>query len=291
MYDVSLRKLTKEYIRYTSVLILGILILVFAIYSGINIKNIDNNTTNWVEVNKYEKNGEKYTFGRNKYEVKYHYKIKGNDYVCKKTYKTKYWKPDKSEKVYINDFNHPEKCIDYETLGLISMLNFALVYVGALFIGLSFVNYKPSKNKLNDAKYLLNNGVLVKNAPYYKNITSRALNGDPVVDIVIHVKQSSGEYIRFSQTNREVKFYAKGGTVDILYDPSNYENYYVAKEINRIGGNLDSDYYQSTKEELEKLRRYIFENNEELYYRNKKKMKSIAKRIGKAIKIIKKFRI
>ena len=275
MYDVNLTKLNKEYVKYAGVLIFGILMLLLAIYIVVSLKKINNNTTNYVEVNNYEKTREDFLFGSYKYKIKYYYKLNGNEYVCKKTHYDKYIIPTRDEKVYIKDFKYPEKCTDDFTLTTYSLSLLAIVYIGALCFGLSIVNYKPTKNKLNDVKELMNNGVLVKNAPYYKNIISRRKNGDPFVGTVIHVKTPSGEYIRFSPLYGTVKYFDKGGTVDVLYDPNNYENYYVAKEINRKDGNKESDYFHSTKEELEKLRRYSFEIYEELYYRNKKRMKKI----------------
>ena len=275
MYKVNITKLTKDYNRYAGVLIVGLLMIVYGIYMGINIKTITNNTQNYVEVDKFEKTREDYIFGAYKYTTKHFYKINDKEHVCEKTLISKYWNPEKSKKVYIKDFNHPEECMNDDIIGLYGLAIFSMFLVGAIFTALSLANYKPSKEQLKDAKYLVNNGILVKNAPYYRNITSRRRNGDPVVQTVIHVKSPSGEYIRFSAPFKFAKFLEKGGTVDVIYDPDNCDNYYVAKEINRISGNQESDYQKSTEEELDKLRRYKFEYGEILHYRNKQKVEKI----------------
>ena len=285
MFETNLKKISKEYNKYVIVIIVALIMMSISICVILNINAISDNTTNYVKVDKFEKTREDFILGTYKYKTKHYYKINGNEYVCEKTLIVKYRTPSKDEEIYIKDFNKPEKCLDSDTLGLYLVWFVPIIPIGILFIGLSLVNYKPEKERLKSVKYLLNNGILVKNAPYYRNVIKRKRNDDPIIETVIHVKSTSGEYIRFLADYEITEFLAKGGTIDIIYDPDNYENYYTAKEINRIGGNRESDYQQTTEEELEKLKRCNLEE-EIIYYTNKEKVEKNIKVIKKCLKLI-----
>ena len=277
MYDISDKKIKKGLTLYLIVTILGIIYLFDGIFNFISFKIIQKNATYEIQAEKIDVQKKDIFDLFAYYKTVHYYVLNDKEYVCKNSMFAKYLGPSNNLTVYYN-YNKPSQCYTEDIW--IDSFNGLLdsILIGGIFALLGIINIMPIREKKKMIKYLNQYGKLVKNVPYYRNIKYRSDDMTPRTGIIIHCKLPSGEYIRFSQDDISgTKYYDKGGFVDIVYDPYNYEIYYASEEINRVDGNHDDDFQKTDKEELEQLRRYSRTKDDEIYYKNKKKIEKIKK--------------
>ena len=111
--------------------------------------------------------------------------------------------------------------------------------------------------EIKKVKKLSMNAILIKNVPYKKKVSSVYTNS-PILFILNYLfpnKIVTNSIIINGQRYELIKNFdilrtyttTKEGFIDVLIDESNPRNYYIDFDINRISGNLESDYYKETK--------------------------------------------
>ncbi len=124
--------------------------------------------------------------------------------------------------------------------------------IGLFFIGIYGI---VSVNKrIKFFEELDKNGKLVKNLPYRLEDTGQTFNNVPQMRIIVNYQLPDGNIVRLigSASGNEIAK-NKDGLVDLVIDENNPDNYYIDFNINRLGGNLPTDYYDNSggKENLQ----------------------------------------
>lgn len=180
------------------------------------------------------------------YSPNYEYKVNGTIYVCKSS--TSSSTKSGNGTVYY-DSSNPGRCMtdfDDNTNGFLFiflLLPMIFIIVGGLQIKKSIVKTKITKN-------LASNGVLVKNIPYRLIDSNITVNNNRLKCISTTYKFPDGVL-------REIKSEPLSGNIlsdadgmcDMLYDPNNYDNYFIDFGITPTGqGNPQIIYYDQTQQ-------------------------------------------
>ncbi len=123
-------------------------------------------------------------------------------------------------------FEFPE----FSLIGLMFPL-FEFLFV-ALFAGLGIMQFKSVNNQTKKLKKLSTTGVLIKNLDYKVVSSGTVINGQDIKCIeVIYKPKEDVEIPLRSEAKFDGKLSRKDGTVDLLIDPNDHSNYYIAFEI------------------------------------------------------------
>lgn len=191
------------------------------------------------------------------YSKKLYYTVNNTEYVCEPNiYSSKRPNDDNeivhynSKKASICETNYREN-YDFE-------LNFSFIYVYGfyfVFFIMSIIYMLVKIKEIKKVKKLSMDAVLIKRVPYKKKISSVYTNS-PILFIFncLFPNKINTNYVFINgQKYKFVKYFnifrtftaPKEGFIDVLIDENNPKNYYVDFDINRISGNLESDYYNN----------------------------------------------
>ncbi len=194
------------------------------------------------------------------YSKKLYYIVNNTEYVCEPNIYSNV-KPNNDNEIvhyYSKKANICEteykKNHDFE-------FNFIFIYVyGFYFIFfIIFIISMISKIKeIKRVKKLSMDAILIKRVPYKKKVSSVYTNS-PILFILNYLFPNkivtnsifiNGQRYELNKNFDILRTYTtpKEGFIDVLIDENNTNNYYIDFEINRISGNLDSDYYNNIKE-------------------------------------------
>jgi len=116
-----------------------------------------------------------------------------------------------------------------------------------IFIAIGGVILIKNIKKIKVMKQLANNGILVKGIPYELVHTNITVNGRSIQAMSINYQFPDGSI----KTLKGLPLYKSrmhnydSGLCDLLYDPSNYNNYYIDFEIELTGvGTPHVEYYK-----------------------------------------------
>lgn len=213
----------------------------------INYKSLDSEImSNHVEIKTYEDSD-----GDTMYSPTYYYNIRGKEYKCSSQGSSSIMPSTKNGKVYF-DSKNPSRCItDYSRGNNKWILLFLLLPI--VFIGTAVYNIIKVNKRIKLINELNTTGKLVKNLPYRLENTGMSVNGVQIQRPVVDYTLPSGTTITLQGDPRHDKKVAdKDGMVDLIIDEANPNNYFIDFEINRLSGNLPTDYYTNNQ---------IFQNN------------------------------
>lgn len=105
-------------------------------------------------------------------------------------------------------------------------------------VGLVKVNIKIKMiKKLNKV------GKLVKGLPYTMEPSGLSVNNSPILRPVVEYHLDGGDIVKLYGDARFDRLWKdRDGLVDLVIDENNPDNYFIDFEINRLGGNLPTDY-------------------------------------------------
>ena len=93
-------------------------------------------------------------------------------------------------------------------------------------------------------KELNKKGKLVKNLQYHLEDTGMSVNHVQIQRPVVEYTLPSGSVVTlYGDPRHDGKLYDADGMVDLVIDENNPNNYFIDFEINRLTGNLPTDYY------------------------------------------------
>ena len=213
----------------------------------INYKSLDSEImSNHVEINTYEDSD-----GGTMYSPTYYYNIRGKEYKCSSQGSSSIMPSTKNRKVYF-DSKNPSRCMtDYSRGNNKWILLFLLLPI--VFISVAVYNIIKVNKRIKLINELNTTGKLVKNLPYRLENTGMSVNGVQIQRPVVDYTLPSGTTITLQGDPRHDKKVAdKDGMVDLIIDEANPNNYFIDFEINRLSGNLPTDYYTNDQ---------IFQNN------------------------------
>ena len=213
----------------------------------INYKSLDSEImSNHVEINTYKDSD-----GDTMYSPTYYYNIRGKEYKCSSQGGSSIMPSTKNRKVYF-DSKNPTRCMtDYSRGNNKWILLFLLLPI--VFIGTAVYNIIKVNKRIKLINSLNTTGKLVKNLPYRLENTGMSFNGIQIQKPVVDYTLPSGTTINLQGDPRHDKKVAdKDGMVDLIIDEANPNNYFIDFEINRLSGNLPTDYYTNNQ---------VFQNN------------------------------
>ena len=131
---------------------------------------------------------------------------------------------------------------EYSKTNNIFILFFLIIPI--LFITIAVVNIRSINKRLKVVNQLNQKGKLIKNLPYHLENTGIVVNNVQIQRPVVEYTLPSGSTITlYGEPRYDKKAEDTDGMVDIVIDENNPSNYFIDYEINRLSGNLPSDYY------------------------------------------------
>lgn len=129
---------------------------------------------------------------------------------------------------------------------------FFVIFPG-IFMVIGITNFIKVLFKLICVVRLNHFGKLVKSIPYEMVYTGIEVNGVPLYRPVINYVFPSGKCVMLKGEHRFDGMTDDGdGTVDMVIDEKYPNNYFIDFEINRLSGNIPSDYYFGVDDKLNK---------------------------------------
>lgn len=210
------------------------------------------------------------------YTPTYTYEVDGQQYFCRSNSSSSSQSGAKGI-VYYN-VNNPSQCMtDFDS-------NTTTIFLIFLFLPIIFMlvggnQMKKALTNGKKAKILAQSGILVKGAPYEIIDTGMSVNNRKIKAFSILYTFPDGQTKELkSQGAFDHVLRDRDGLCDFVYDPNNYDNYFVDLEINPTGiGNPNIVYYNQTQAE------YInnFNNNNNNYnYNNSTNQNNIYEQNG-----------
>lgn len=246
MYDIDTSNVKKGIKFFLMFLLVGIfflgILLAILIMNIINYKSLDSEImSNHVEINTYKDSD-----GDTMYSPIYYYNIRGKEYKCSSQGGSSIMPSTKNRKVYF-DSKNPTRCMtDYSRGNNKWILLFLILPI--VFIGTAVYNIIKVNKRIKLINNLNTTGKLVKNLPYRLENTGMSFNGIQIQKPVVDYMLPSGTTITLQGDPRHDKKVAdKDGMVDLVIDEANPNNYFIDFEINRLSGNLPTDYYTNNQ--------------------------------------------
>jgi len=184
--------------------------------------------------------------GNDTYSPVYTYEINGQVYTCKSS--TSSSSKSSSKGIVYYDSKNPSSCLtDFDngtnTVALI------FLFMPIIFIVIGANHIKKALKNAKNAKKLSMNGILVKGAPYQIVNTGMAVNNRKIKAFTIIYTFPDGQTKELkSQGIFDHVLSDRDGLCDFVYDPNNYNNYFIDLEINPTGvGSPKILYYNQTQ--------------------------------------------
>lgn len=243
MYDIKVDNVKKGKKFFYIFLIAGILFL--AIMLGVliinvtKLKSLDASTMSTsIDINQYI-NDE----GSDMYSPIYHYKVDGKEYTCSSNSSSSV-RPSESNSLVYYDSKDPSRCMtEYSKSGNALLLVFLIIPLICIAVGV--INIKKVNKRIQIIKDLNMKGKLVKNLTYRLENSNMSVNGVAIQLPVVDYTLPNGVTVTLRGDPRhDKKVCDADGMVDLVIDENNPENYFIDFEINRLTGNLQSDYYK-----------------------------------------------
>ena len=242
MYDIDFSVIKKAKTPGIIFIIVGsIFAIIFGIISATTLMNrfsMDNKTNAIkVEYTTYHDSD-----GELMYEPTYFYNVDGKEYICD-TSSSQSSKPNDNEIIYYQSKN-PSKCMPAadEFIGYF-FLGFSVLF-GGLFILIGIIIIINTNKRIKKVTSLNEVGKLVKGLPYRMERTGTEVNDRPILRPVVDYQLPDGSIVKLNGDGRfDHKTSDEDGLVDLVIDESDPTNYFIDFEINRVGGNNSSDYY------------------------------------------------
>ncbi len=249
MYDINTKNVKKGknfyYIFLASGLFFLIIIGCIVISDYIKFYSLDSTKTSTrVKIDSH-RNDE----GTILYSPTYYYEVNGKQYSCSSSSSSSR-NPGTSNKTVYYDSKDPSNCMTEYTK---SSDNFFLImlFIPVVFIILAVVNINKINKRVRLINELNSKGKLIKNLPYSLEDTGMLVNGVQVQKPVVNYTLPSGSTITLQGDPRHDKKIADAdGMVDLVIDENNPSNYFIDFEINRISGNLPTDYYTDSQQNI-----------------------------------------
>ena len=253
MYDINTKFVKKGRKFYLFFIIFALIFMsIFgAIYinSKLKLKSLDSSVMSTkVEINSHLDDDNSTI-----YSPVYFYEVNGIEYSCPSTTSSSVY-PSTDNKTVYYDSNNPSKCMSEYSKNSNNLLLIG-VLLPIIFVIFGVINIHKVNKRLKTIIDLNMNGKLIKNLPYHMEDTGMVLNNVKIFKPVVEYTLPSGSTIILQGDARhDGKVFDDDGLMDLLIDENNPSNYFIDFEINRLSGNLPTDYYNgninNNKEEV-----------------------------------------
>lgn len=259
MYSINIANIKKEKNFFRIFLYVGLFILL--IFVGIiaflyfRMNSLDSKILS-TKVEIISKND---SDGTTQYSPVYYYTVNRTDYRCSSTGSSNIYPGTKNQLVYY-DSKNPSKCMTtYSKRFMYIWLLFLLLPISFIIIGA--INIIKVNKRIKVINELNQKGKLVKNLRYHLENSNREVNNMPIQVPVVYYTSPSGSTIHLRGDARHDKIHMDAdGMVDLIIDENNPDNYFIDFEINRLSGNLPTDYYTPHPDDI-RYHSPIMQNN------------------------------
>ncbi|MEG1142776.1 MAG: hypothetical protein RSE41_10120 [Clostridia bacterium] len=244
MYDINTKNVKKGKNPYFIFLVAGLLFFVIVsrilVSNHLKLKSLASNILSTrIEINSHY-NDE----GVLLYSPIYHYTVNGANYACSSNTSSNV-NPGTANKIVYYDSKNPSNCMtEYSKSSDVVLLVFMIMPV--ILIVIAVVNMRKISKRVRLINDLNQKGKLIKNLQYRLENTNISVNNAQIQRIVVDYTLPSGSNITLCGDPRhDRRLSDTDGMVDLVIDENNPDNYFIDFEINRINGNLPTDYYNS----------------------------------------------
>ncbi len=255
MYDIDLKNVKKGNSGVIFMILIGLLFAGIGIgmFASTVIKK--NRMDSEVEAYKVDINEHYDSDNGTMYSPTHFYVVDGVNYTCSGGGSTgSITSAMRDETVYYNS-SDPSDCMTDYSKSTNNLFFIIFTLMGGLVAFLGFASIVKTRKRINKIKYLNQNGKLIKNLPYHMEDTNARVNDRVIQRPVVDYKLPSGSSIKlYGDPRYDNKACDQDGFVDLLIDPNDLNNYFIDFDINRLSGNLGSDYYKPTEEELARMK-------------------------------------
>lgn len=166
----------------------------------------------------------------------------GKEYTCDPNDISDTYPGTNNKEVYYEKKN-PTNCVVSKHM----KYNSLLLFFSILPLLLTIIGLKSLKRinyELKALEILNKKGKLVKNLPYLLDYTGTFSKGAPVKRPVIKYVLENGAVLPLYGYKRKDRTYQdEGGVIDLVIDEENSDNFFIDFNINRLTGNLPTDFY------------------------------------------------
>ena len=265
MYDINVKFVKKGKWFWWIFLLAGLLfmgIIIFSVNStGNKIKTLDSKVlSSRVDVTTY-RNDE----GKIMYRPMYYYQVDGNEYICSSNVSTSS-EPNLDNKTIYYKSDNPSRCM-LESAAKNNNKMYFVLFIPGIFVIIGLIGILNINKRVKAIKELNKKGKLIKNLNYTLVDSNMRVNGVSIKRPLVKYTLPTGLTVDlYGDPRHDKKHFDKDGLVDLVIDENNPTNYFIDFDINRIGGNLPSDYYVDPKKEVEeKIEDGYITNNEAKY--------------------------
>lgn len=264
MYDIDISNLKKGKKFYFSFLAVGVLLFLIIggilIFSYIKLISLDSKTISTrVDVNR--RIGDE---GGTMYSPIYYYEVNGKSYSCSSRVSSNI-NPGTENKTVYYDSKNPSECVT-EYSKTVNYILVVFLILPISFISFSVVYIRKISKRVKKVQELNQKGKLIKNLPYHLENTGMFVNRvaiqRPVVDYVL----PSGITIPlYGDPRHDGKIFDADGMVDLVIDENNPDNYFIDFNINRLTGNLPTDYFNTNPSFIQNNSNNIYQQQNQKY--------------------------
>lgn len=240
MFEINYKSINKGNKITYLFLVVGVIITLIFLFLFIHGILKKNSLDREVKADYIEENAHYDDEGSLMYSPVYHYTVNGKEYTCGGSFSSS--KRPSSKGVVYYKKGDPSNCMtDYSSRTNWFML--IGVALGAVCAAVGFSMKQKVSKEVKKAKYLSQNGKLIKGIPYRMEDTGTVVNGRTIQRIVIDYILPTGSTITLRGNPRYDKFTNQNGLADLLIDPNDNDNYYIDFDI-KYSGNVQVENYK-----------------------------------------------
>ena len=254
MYDINLKNIKKGNSTFIFVLVIGVIFFSIGVFMFVSqlmdFKRMDAQVeAHFVKINSHRSDDS------TMYNPVHYYNVDGVEYTCSGNASSSSVTSKMNDKTVYFNSNDPSDCMTDYSKSSNNLFFIVFSILGGIAIVISICNFVKTSKRIKVVKYLNQNGKLVKNLPYRMENTNVKYNNRIIARPVVDYRLPNGSIVKLKGEGRyDFKYRDDDGFVDLLIDPNDFNLYFVDFEINRLNGNLASDYYKPTQEELSQMK-------------------------------------
>lgn len=137
--------------------------------------------------------------------------------------------------------------VEYEEISIADIIVLLIISSAPLILTIvSVINMIKLINRIRMAKWLNENGKLIKDLPYKLKRTGIEIYGKRMRKPVISYSLPDGKVLELEGDLRyDCKLSGDDEFADLVIDENNPNNFFIDYDINRLTGNLPTDYYKN----------------------------------------------
>jgi hypothetical protein len=177
------------------------------------------------------------------YHPIYYFRYNGKQYACKTAGSSSYYPNTKNGTVWFSS-KDPTDCVT-EDSKFVSKITLLFSLIPLVFMGVGVYNLIKIGKRIKEINKLNQSGKLIKGLEFSMQQTGVRIGKNNLCVPVVNYEVSPTQSIKLTGDPRyDFIDTSSIQTIDLIIDESNPKNCFMDFNINRISGNLESDYYK-----------------------------------------------